>query len=230
LQLFAGKTSMLDSLKTYLEITKKKKGAAYIGLVHRLDRPCSGVVVFAKTSKAAARLSESFRNRTVEKNYVCVVNGYLQGRGELKHSIKKTTSSKVETYEEGVHPKSGTVPARLCYTQLNYLEVAGGKENGLTEIRQTRQTLLHIKLETGRKHQIRAQLKHIGHPIVGDVKYGAPQSFADRSIALHACSLIIEHPITHEKMCFSAPAPVTWKKWFGQSITESVNDLIRTLS
>lgn len=217
---------MLDSFRTYLEISKKKPGTAYIGLVHRLDRPCSGVVVFAKTSKAASRLGESFRNRTVDKHYVCMVNRSLQGTGVLSHSIMKSSTSKVRILADDSSKHRGVaLSAKLCYTQLKSILLDRGKQNFDDR---AYQTLLHIKLETGRKHQIRAQLKAIGHPIVGDIKYGAPQSFRDRSIALHACSLVIEHPISHERMRFSAPPPATWKARFGSTIMDSIDHLIRS--
>lgn len=225
---------MLDNLKHYLVISRNKPGAAYLGLVHRIDRPCSGVLVFAKTSKAAARLGESFRSRTVEKDYVCIVNGRLQGEAELNHALRKSGDSRVVVLEdlsgkgENVKPKrKDAVQAKLKYSVLNELTLAGAKS--VSKQGAKHQTLLSIKLETGRKHQIRSQLQHIGHPIVGDAKYGAVQSFPDRSIALHAVSLVFEHPITHVRMRFSAPPPVAWEKRFGKSIVNSVDDLIKTL-
>ena len=226
---------MLDKLKSYLQISKNKNGSAYLGLVHRIDRPCSGVVVFAKTSKSAARLGEVFRDRTAQKDYVCVVNGILHGQASLHHTLLKTSAEKVRVYtqpnthDEKQHcgNKRKTVHATLQYRSLHSIEVLGGRGSAQSALRQT---LLHVSLGTGRKHQIRAQMQHIGHPIVGDIKYGAPQSFSDRAVALHACSLVFNHPITRQKMRFSAPVPAIWEKRFGAETVQSVDELILSLS
>lgn len=167
-------------------------------LVHRLDRPCSGVCIFGKSSQSASSLSQSFKNRETAKDYVCVVNGIVESSGRCEHMLTKSNSGKIKVYDlpnsvdsnSKSAPKKkqvGTVEAKLSYTVL--LSFCGGaKEKPLP------QSLLLVRLETGRRHQIRAQMAHIGHPIVGDCKYGAPQRFQTRDIALHSLLLSLPHP------------------------------------
>jgi 23S rRNA pseudouridine1911/1915/1917 synthase len=184
----------------------KKKPPLSAYLIHRLDRPCSGVMVFAKTSQAAAKLSESFRERIASKHYLSVVNGELTGSEELHHLLQKSTAERIKSYDiesvsskqqEGSKAKK-TPPQNVLDAKLRYkslLQIAGG-----TELKPLQQTLIKVELETGRKHQIRAQMAHIGHPIVGDVKYGAPQAFKQRDLALHAYSLRFPHPTTKKEV------------------------------
>lgn len=234
-----GDPSLLDLAKQYLVKSRQKLGDAYLGLVHRIDRPCSGVIVFAKTSKAASRLSESFRDRYVDKHYVCVVNGIMSNRrGHFINLIEKTTSQKVGIIQENHTNILSSVEGRLCYEVIS--------ENTLKN-----QSVLHIELETGRKHQIRAQLSHAGHPIVGDAKYNAPQRFKERGnisrytnnisrytnhflnfcldIALHSCTLVLMHPISKQTMVFSSPVPDIWKKRFGDTTAVAVDNLIASI-
>lgn len=198
-------TSILDDIKAYIKDKYNKPGDVYVGLVHRLDRPCSGVMVFARNSKAAARLSEDFRNRTMDKKYVCIVNGELQGSSVLNDYVCRShASNKNEIVNQNDQKKMKN--ASLSTLQYKSILVfsppfakSKGRETTLpTVVDVRRQTLLQISLVTGRKHQIRCQLSHIGHPIVGDGKYGAIQTFTTKDISLHSYSLTISHPVTRE--------------------------------
>jgi 23S rRNA pseudouridine1911/1915/1917 synthase len=161
--------SLFDLSKNFLIEDKKKKGDAYLGGIHRLDRPCSGIIVFAKTSKAAGRLAQSFRDRQVEKGYLAVVNGLVLNGSECRHQLIISSKKRTQVVGSKTNSKTG-VEAVLRYRPIKSIELRDG----------TKQTLLQIELETGRKHQIRSQLSYIGHPIVGDTKYGAPQRFRER--------------------------------------------------
>ncbi len=187
-----GDPDLLTWCRSYVEKRYNKPGRAYIGLVHRLDRPASGVMVFARTSKAAARLSRQFRERTVIKRYLAWVEGDLEGSGTMKSLIRKRGRG-VEKGSAG-DPKSAD--ATLSWRSLHRWE---GR------------TLLEIDLQTGRKHQIRYQLAEAGHPIVGDLRYGATQELDGRNIGLHCCFLEIDHPTRKERMGWSAMPPDSWK-------------------
>lgn len=184
--------NLLSMCKRYLQKKYNKPGSAYLGLVHRLDRVTSGVCVFAKTSKAAARLSSAFKNRSIMKYYLCVVNGVVKEQaGELSHLLIKSNELRTQVLDidEG-KDRSDAVTGVLKYNTL-YSNINSGKSCNQA------QSLLAVELETGRKHQIRAQFSHIQHPVVGDVKYGAPQRFKTRDIALHSAVLSFPHPTTH---------------------------------
>jgi 23S rRNA pseudouridine1911/1915/1917 synthase len=158
-------------------------------LVHRLDRPVSGIVVFAKNKKAAAHLSKQFQEKTIEKKYLAVVKECPEEKSAtLTHFLKK-----VGTHEKAYNEAS----AGLLEAVLNY-SLVGSTEN---------YHLLEISPITGRFHQIRAQLSAIGSPIKGDVKYGFKRSNADRSIHLHAWKIKFKHPITNHILEFEAPLP-----------------------
>ena len=167
-----------------------------IYLIHRIDRPASGVVLFAKTPKALAQLNEQFQNRGIKKTYLAVVkNAPQETKGQLIHYLKKNSrTNKSHAFDELT---KGAKKASLQY------ELMGSSEN---------YHLLKIELETGRHHQIRAQLSAIGCPIKGDVKYGARRSNKDRSIHLHAWKLVFLHPVTSEKVELVAALPdeVVW--------------------
>ena len=145
---------MLTILKAYIKEKYEKPGEVYLGLVHRLDRPVSGVMVFARTSKAASRLSEQIRTRRVEKLYRCVADGILEGSGRLENYISKDQDSNTVTVSDIEKPGF-----KLSY--LDYKAIAS--KDGLT--------LVEVKLGTGRSHQIRAQMAHSGHALIGDQKY-----------------------------------------------------------
>ena len=185
-------------LKDYLKKKYNKPGNVFLGIVHRLDQPVGGVMVFAKTSKAASRLSEQIRQNSWKKCYLAVVDGIpKQKSGILEdYLVKNETTNEVSVSKKG-EPKAKF--ARLSYEVLK-------SENG--------RSLLKITLETGRAHQIRVQLSSRGFPISNDHKYNKKsRNIAD--IALWAYSVEIEHPVTKEKLVFSREMPENMKKlWF----------------
>lgn len=185
----SGASDMLTLLKDYIKVKYNKPGNVYLGLVHRLDRPVSGVMVFARTSKAASRLSEQIRTHKVQKIYHAVVNGTLpEKKGTLvSYILKDSKENKVTVYDREV-PGSK-------YAELDY-EVVSAKDN---------MTLVEVFLKTGRSHQIRSQFAHIGHPLLGDVKYG--KGTKDGDLALFCSSMSIDHPVKGERMTFEAPIP-----------------------
>ncbi len=183
---------MLTILKAYIKDKYQKPGEVYLGLVHRLDRPVSGVMVFARTSKAASRLSEQIRTRRVEKIYRCVVNGVLEGEGRLENFISKDEASNTVTVSDTEKP--GFKASYLDYRAL-------ASKDGMT--------LAEVKLGTGRSHQIRAQMAHAGHPLIGDQKYGKKDN-RTKDIALEAYKLSFEHPVKREFITFEAPVPDTF--------------------
>ena len=180
---------MLTILKAYIKEEYSKPGEVYLGLVHRLDRPVSGVMVFARTSKAASRLSEQIRTRKVEKIYRCVVKGILEGEGRLENFISKDEDKNIVTVIDKEKP--GYKASYLDYRAL-------ASKDGLT--------MVEVKLGTGRSHQIRAQLAHSGYPLIGDQKYGDKDKRC-KDIALEAYKLSFEHPVKHEFITFEAPIP-----------------------
>ena len=177
---------MLTIIKQYIKEKYNKPGNVYLGLVHRLDRPVGGVMVFAKTSKAAARLSQQVRDKMFKKEYLAIVDGKLQSKtGTLENYLlknEKTNTSKV-VKEETKNSK---------YSKLDYEVLKYNEEINLS--------LLKILLHTGRHHQIRVQLANFGHSICGDQKYGTRGR--GKQISLWAYKLTIEHPITKEEMSF----------------------------
>ena len=183
---------MLTILKAYIKDKYQKPGEVYLGLVHRLDRPVSGVMVFARTSKAASRLSEQIRTRRVEKIYRCVVNGVLEGEGRLENFISKDEASNSVTVSDVEKPE-------FKASYLDYRALAS--KDGMT--------LVEVKLGTGRSHQIRAQMAHAGHPLIGDQKYGKKDN-RTKDIALEAYKLSFEHPVKREFITFEAPVPDTF--------------------
>ena len=185
----SGNPDMLTILKAYIKEKYSKPGEVYLGLVHRLDRPVSGVMVFARTSKAASRLSEQIRTRKVEKIYRCVVKGVLEGSGRLENYIFKDESRNMVTVSDTERPGYKT-------SYLDYKALAS--KDGLT--------LVEVKLGTGRSHQIRAQMAHAGYPLFADQKYGEADKGC-KDIALEACKLTFEHPVKREFITFEAPIP-----------------------
>ena len=187
---------MLSIIKDYLKVKYNKPGNVYLGLIHRLDRPVGGVMVFAKTSKAASRLSEQVREKTFKKKYLAVVDGKVEKTtGTLEDYLYKDerkNMSKVVNKD-----KKGAKLAKLDYEFLTHNEIKN-------------LSLLKINLHTGRHHQIRVQLANSGHSIFGDQKYGTRGQ--GKQIALWAYELTINHPITKEIMTFNClPEPIgTW--------------------
>ncbi|MCR5535220.1 MAG: RNA pseudouridine synthase [Bacteroidaceae bacterium] len=187
-----GDTPLSDIVKTYLKEKYNKPGNVFLGVVHRLDRPVSGVVLFAKTSKALPRLNNLFaEHEKVKKTYWAIVaNKPPQESGTLTHWLtrnEKTNTAKA--YDREVPSSKKAV--------LDYRLIAASE----------RYFLLEVQLHTGRHHQIRCQLAKMGCPIKGDLKYGAPRSNPDGSICLHARHLELEHPVSHENISITAPVP-----------------------
>ncbi|MBR6169301.1 MAG: RNA pseudouridine synthase [Bacteroidaceae bacterium] len=187
-----GDIPLSDILKAYLKEKYNKPGNVYLGVVHRLDRPVTGVVLFAKTSKALPRLNKLFaEHERVKKTYWAIVgNKPPKESGTLTHWLtrnEKTNTAKA--YDREVLNSKKAV--------LDYQLIAASE----------RYFLLEIQLHTGRHHQIRCQLAKMGYPIKGDLKYGAPRSNPDGSICLHARRLELEHPVTHETLIITAPVP-----------------------
>ena len=186
-----GDVCLLDDVKSYIKETYNKPGNVYAGLVHRIDRPVSGAVIFAKTSKALSRMTLKIKEREFKKTYLAVVkNRPPQDAGELSDYMVKN-----ESQNKSYIVSSSTKGAKLA--QLRY-RVIGSSESFY---------LLEVELITGRHHQIRAQLAHMGCPIKGDLKYGFPRSNPDASISLHAHKLEFEHPTTKNIVKIKAPKP-----------------------
>ena len=189
----SGDESLMDQVKAWIKIEFNKPGNVFLGLIHRLDRNVSGVVLFARTSKGASRLSEQFRDKTTEKFYRAIVEGKPEPeQASLSHHLRKEKTLKSTVFQR---PGKDTQHAELEYKTLKDYE-------------STR--LLEIKLHTGRFHQIRAQFAFIGHPILGDKKYGAVTTLPERQIALYAHRLIFKHPISKEKVCVESSPPPFW--------------------
>ena len=178
-------------MKAYIKERYAKPGAVFLGITHRLDRPVSGVCVFARTSKALARLNEMFRTAKVQKTYWAVVKDLPpQDEGTLIHwLVRNEQQNKSYAYD---HERPNAKRAVLDYQVIAHSE---------------RYHLLKVQLHTGRHHQIRCQLAHIGCPIVGDLKYGAPRSNPDGSICLHARQITFEHPVSHQIIDIEADPP-----------------------
>ena len=187
-----GDTPLSDIVKDWLKEKHNKPGNVYLGVVHRLDRPVSGVVLFAKTSKALPRLNKMFaEHNKVNKTYWATVqNRPQEPQGTLTHWLtRQEKNNTARAYDREVPGSKKAV--------LDYELIASGD----------RYHLLEIHLHTGRHHQIRCQLAKIGCPIKGDLKYGAPRSNPDGSISLHARTLTLEHPVNHESISVTAPVP-----------------------
>jgi 23S rRNA pseudouridine1911/1915/1917 synthase len=183
-----GDSTLADHLKAYLKIKYNKPGKVYIGIVHRIDRPTSGVLVFTKTSKALIRLNEQFKKRSPKKTYWAIVGKEFPSQeGKLIHWMTRNQKQNKSKAHKNEVPNSKI--AKLSYRRIQEFE---------------HYCLLEITLETGRHHQIRAQLSALGFPIQGDLKYGADRNNKDGSISLHARSLQIDHPVTKEAMSFKA--------------------------
>lgn len=192
----ASQRSVLESARLYIKSKYRKKGAVYLGVVSRLDAPVTGVVPFARTSKAAARLSEQFRLRTPRKTYVALVQGTPStDAGTLEHDLVRDPDARITRLARA--GEQIAQPACLRYRRL-------GSRDG--------KSLLEVELITGRKHQIRCQLAAMGWPIVGDRLYGAREGFP-QGIALHCRELELEHPTTKKTLHAAAPLPTYWPPW-----------------
>ena len=203
-----GRPSLLLSAKDYIRRKYAKPGNVYLGIVSRLDSPVTGVVLMARTSKAAARLSEQFRERDVEKTYWAIVEGVIEPTsGRLVDYLRK------DERHRRMHVASASAPdaqrAELAYRVL--MDEPGAPR--LSE--RAWATLLEVRPHTGRKHQIRVQLAQAGFPVVGDRKYGSRREFAS-GIALHARRLVVEHPVQKSLLAIDAPLPAEWQAFFGR--------------
>ena len=177
---------LLTILKEYLRVKYNKPGNVYLGLVHRLDRPVGGIMIFAKTSKSASRLSEQIRKGTIEKWYLAVVNGKLEKKSDLlENYILKDEKKNITKIVSVDTPKAK-------YAKLEYQVLEYSKEKNLS--------LVNIHLYTGRHHQIRLQFNNIGHTLYGDQRYGKQDK---KQIALWAYKIEFNHPITNERISFN---------------------------
>lgn len=193
-----GDTPLMDLVKDYMKVKYDKPGNVFCGVTHRLDRPTSGIVVFAKTSKALTRLNDMFRHDQIKKTYWAIVKRLPEKpEATLTHYLIKNERTNKSTAHDVEKPKTkkSVLHYRLIARSDNY-------------------HLLEVDLETGRHHQIRCQLSKIGSPIKGDLKYGAERSNPDGSISLHARSISFTHPVSKMPVDVVAPVPddVLWKQ------------------
>ena len=201
-----GDVPLSDIVAAYLKEKYSKPGNVFVGVPHRLDRPVSGVVVLAKTSKALARLNEMFRVGRVDKRYLAIVrNKPANTEGKLVNwLVRNEKQNRSYAYDHEVpDSKEAILNYRLVASSVNY-------------------HLIEVELLTGRHHQIRCQLAKMGCPIKGDLKYGAERSNPDGSISLHAYHVTFEHPVSHETIDVKAPLPQD-SLW--QSFKDSVQNL-----
>ena len=191
-----GDKPLSEVVKEYIKNKYNKPGDVFLGVVHRLDRPTSGVIIFARTSKSLERLNKMLRDKTIHKTYWAVVkNSPKKVKNTLVNYLKKNPKNNKSTaYSKEIQ---GSKKAILHYTVLKKLD---------------NYSLIEIDLETGRHHQIRAQLAYVGSPIKGDLKYGFDRSNKDGSIHLHARKIKFTHPVSKEPINISAPTPkeVIW--------------------
>lgn len=186
-----GDVPLIENIKQFIKVRDKKPGNVYLGLIHRLDRPTSGVLIFAKTSKALSRMNEMFKTRDVEKLYWAIVEGKVEQKFErLEHYLRKNQKKNLVTVF--------TQPTKDAKKAILEYKVLGELDN---------YTLLEIDLYTGRSHQIRSQLSFIGNPIKGDLKYGSKRSNRDGSISLHARKISFIHPVSKETIEIIAQPP-----------------------
>lgn len=193
----SGEAALEDRIKAYIKSRDGKPGAVFLGVVHRIDRPVSGAVLFAKTSKALTRLNEMIRTGEIRKIYWAVTEQRPEPeQGELRHYILRDGKSNRSRACDA--PKPEAKEARLRYR---------------TAAASARYTLVEVELLTGRHHQIRAQLSKIGCPIKGDLKYGAKRSNPDGGISLHSRSVTFLHPVRKEPLTVTAPVPEGDNLW-----------------
>jgi len=197
-----GDTPLSETVKQYLKEKYNKPGNVFLGVTHRLDRPVSGLVVFAKTSKALSRLNDMFRNGEVKKTYWAIVRNRPQElEGELTNwLVRNEKQNKSYAYDKEVKDSKKAV---LCYKTIGHSQYYH---------------LLEVDLKTGRHHQLRCQLATMGCPIKGDLKYGSPRSNPDGSICLHARRIAFVHPVSKESIEIEAPVP-SGNLWNGFDFT-----------
>ena len=198
-----GDTPLSEIVKAYIKDKYNKPGEVFLGVTHRLDRPTSGVVLFARTSKALTRLNEMFKSHEqIRKTYWAIV----QGAPKVPEARLENYLTRNEQLNKSFIAKSGAKEAKLAI--LTYRTLVKGDHY----------TLLEINLETGRHHQIRCQLAAIGCPVKGDLKYGAKRSNPDGGISLHARQIEFIHPVSKQPICIVAPTPdePVWKSLTSQ--------------
>lgn len=186
-----GDTPLSDIVKQYLKEKYNKQGNVFVGVTHRLDRPVSGLVIFAKTSKALSRLNEMFKNSEIKKTYWAIVKNCPQKEEEelTNYLVRNEKQNKSYAYDTEVkNSKKAILHYKLISHSENYY-------------------LLEVDLKTGRHHQIRCQLAKMGCPIKGDLKYGSPRSNSDGSICLHARKISFIHPVSKKVIEVEAPVP-----------------------
>ncbi len=221
-----GDPCLMDEVKKYLKEKYKKPGNVFLGLVHRLDKPVSGIVLFGKTSKGAARLSEQFRNHTIQKTYHGIVAGKLEKqKGEIKEKVNKisffaegfTEKSDQELLQE-IKKATKTRTAELSWEVIKYIE----KPFGVAALQSESPwlSLLKIMPKTGRFHQIRIQMANMGHPILGDTKYGHIYTSTrgckwkdQKSIALCATAISFKTATENKTINLEIPLPDEWSKF-----------------
>ncbi|MCI0332057.1 MAG: RluA family pseudouridine synthase [Planctomycetes bacterium] len=197
--------SLLTEAKEYVRRKYDKPGNVYLGIVSRLDAPVTGAVLLARTSKAAERLSQQFRERNVEKSYWAIVEGRIEpSHGRLTDFMRKDERHRRMHIASSQTP--GAQSAELTYRAL------GDEADEARLIDSRSLSLLEVRPLTGRKHQIRVQLSHAGFAIVGDRKYGSTRTFP-AGIALHSRRLVIEHPVSKIQLAIEAPLPASWRKF-----------------
>lgn len=195
-----GDPSLADYTKQYIKMRYGKPGDVFLGVIHRIDRPVTGTVIFARTSKGLSRMNELFRKREIKKVYWAIVTEETpQLEDRLEHLIlKDETRNKVKVFDRPSNRSKGAKPAVLNYKLISRI---------------ANYRLLEIELETGRPHQIRAQLAHIGCPIMGDLKYGYPRPGRDGMIYLHARRLEFVHPVKKEPIVIESEIPQPEQFW-----------------
>ena len=191
-----GDTPLSEHLKAYLKEKYNKPGNVFCGVVHRIDRPVGGLVIFARTSKALERLNKMLREGEIHKTYLAIVEGHPEKQEAVIQNFLKSNGRINKTFV--VDEKEPEAKKSI----LSYKTIAKGD----------RYSLLEISLLTGRKHQIRAQLSAIGHPIKGDLKYGARRSNPDGSISLQAHRISFKHPVSGKMIELEAPLPSSFRK------------------
>jgi 23S rRNA pseudouridine1911/1915/1917 synthase len=188
-----GDSTLSDAVKEYIKIRYKKPGDVFLGVIHRLDRPVSGVVIFARTSKALTRMNELMKAKQIHKKYYAIVQTRPEPLANTitHHILKDEEKNVVRAYSRH---RAGAKEATLTYDTKGELDA---------------KVLLEVNPLTGRSHQIRAQLSKIGCPIVGDLKYGADYPLSDKSIALHCKEMSFVHPVNGESIVITAEPPRT---------------------
>jgi len=192
-----GDTPLSETLKAYIKEKYNKPGEVFLGVTHRLDRPVSGIVLFARTSKALTRLNAMFRDKEIKKTYLAIVKNHPnETEAQLEHYLVRNEKQNKSYAHDAEKPnsKKAVLRYKLAASSDNY-------------------SLLEIELETGRHHQIRCQLAKIGSPIKGDLKYGFPRSNPNGGISLHAHSVEFIHPVSKQEIKIIAPFPEGEKLW-----------------